>query len=638
MSAAVWSRTGAAPRPTSWIPAYGLSVASVALALLVTIALNRPEIRGPLFIPAILISAWYGGVGPGLLAVTLSVASIDLFLTPRRHSLQLVLIDDVLYVAVFAVSALIVTWITGAQRRTEVALRTAHGDLTANLEELRRTNERLEGEVTERTRAEAEVYRQASLLDLTHDSVIARDAEGVITYWNRGAEERYQWTRAEALGRSPHALLRTSFPAPLGEVEAELHRTGHWEGELVHTRRDGSRIVVASRWSLSRDADGRPAGVLETNNDITERKRAEHVTNQVFEVSPDEVSIVGRDYRYRRVNSTHQRVWGVPAERFVGARVSDMLGDAVFGQTIRPNLDRCLAGEEVSDSTWFERPAGRRYLLVSYSPLRSTSSSEVDAALVIGRDLTEHMEAIDALQRSQAELAHVSRLTMLGEVTASIAHEINQPLAAVVMNGNACRRWLDAEPPELGEAREAALRVVGDGERAGTIIERIRALARRRMPERVALDIGEVIGEAIAFTRVELDRQGVAVDADVGEGLLVLGDRIQLQQVLVNLLLNAGDAMADVGVPSRRVGVASRRERTGQVLVEVSDRGRGLDPATAARIFEPFFSTKANGLGMGLSISRSIVGAHGGRMWAASNDAGPGATVRFTLPAAPGGD
>jgi two-component system, LuxR family, sensor kinase FixL len=512
MSATLGDRLTAAHPRSPRLPAYGVSLASVVVALLVTQSLNRPEIRGPLFVPAIMLSAWHGGLGPGLLAAALSVAAIQFFLIPPRASVRVALLDDVLYVAVFAVSALIVAWVTGAQRRSEVALRAAHEDLSSRMEELRLANERLEAEIVDRTHAEAEVYRQASLLDLTHDSVIVRDADDAITYWNRGAEERYQWTRAEAIGRSPHELLGTVFPVPREALEAELLRTGRWEGELVHTKRDGARIVVASRWSLRRDALGRSAGVLETNSDITE------------------------------------------------------------------------------------------------------------------------------LQRSQAELARVTRLTMLGEITASIAHEINQPLAAVVMNGNACRRWLDADPPEVGEAREAAGRVVGDGERAGRIIERIRSLARRRMPERSVLDVNDVLREAVAFTRIELERQGVAIETALDDGLpAIRGDRVQLQQVLVNLLLNACDAMGGVSAGARRVDVASRRRAGGEVLVEVADRGRGLEPADAERIFEPFFSTKPNGLGMGLSICRSIVVSHGGRIWAASND-GPGVTMRLTLPAAPGGE
>jgi len=226
---------------------------------------------------------------------------------------------------------------------------------------------------------------------------------------------------------------------------------------------------------------------------------------------------------------------------------------------------------------------------------------------------------------------------MLGEITASIAHEVNQPLAAVVMNGNACRRWLATDPPNLDEARAAAQRMVKDGERAGQVLARIRALVKRGTTERNALDVNDVIREALGFTRAELERQRVAIRTELNDDLpAVVGDRVQLQQVLVNLILNARDAMADLTGRPPELTVGSRRETSGGVLVEVRDCGRGIDQEQAGRIFEAFFSTKPAGLGMGLSVSRSIVEMHGGKIWAAPND-GPGATMRFTLPAAPRG-
>jgi C4-dicarboxylate-specific signal transduction histidine kinase len=327
----------------------------------------------------------------------------------------------------------------------------------------------------------------------------------------------------------------------------------------------------------------------------------------------------------------------MPAERAVGAHLSELLDTEGFAQRVKPALDRCFAGEDVSYASWVSsRGLGRRYLSVSYSPLRP-ASDRVEAALVVARDLTDLMQAWDALREAQAELARVTRVTMLGEITASIAHEVNQPLAAVVMNGNACRRWLATDPPNLDEARAAAQRMVKDGERAGQVLARIRALVKRGTTERNALDVNDVIREALGFTRAELERQRVAIRTELNDDLpAVVGDRVQLQQVLVNLILNARDAMADLTGRPPELTVGSRRETSGGVLVEVRDCGRGIDQEQAGRIFEAFFSTKPAGLGMGLSVSRSIVEMHGGKIWAAPND-GPGATMRFTLPAAPRG-
>jgi len=904
---------------------YGVAVASVALALLATLALNRPGIRGTPFIPAIIVSAWYGGIGSGLFAVGLSLLSMHHFILGPRSGMRPVTIDDAWYLLVFALSALLVAWITGTQRRTKAELQKAHDDLTARIGDLALANERLQAEVLERRRVEAESYKQASLLDLTHDSVFVRDLNDVITYWNRGAAERYGWSRAEAVGQVSHQLTQTAFPAPLPEIESELYRTGQWEGELVHTKRDGTQVVVASRWSLQRDQQGRPAGVLETNNDITERKRAEetlrrseaylaesqrltytgswalnvaskklihaseellrlfgfdpgggippldefiqrvhpddrarsgehlersirertggewgfravlpggalryiysvshpvfnasgelvelvgtavdvterkraeeelleserryrhifqmvsvsiwqedfsqikaaidqlkadgvedfreyitahpefvdqaismvkimdvndvtlglfaadskdellvsldkvfvpetrkvfegeliaiaegrtsfeaesdlrtlkgekltvlitmsfpppparfdnvlvtltditerkraqYLTTQVFEASPDGICIFGRDYRCRRANDGVGRIWGTPAEKAIGMHLSELVDRDGFEQRVKPALDRCFAGEELSYASWVSsKGLGRRYLSVSYSPLRP-ASDRVEAVLVIARDLTEHMQAWEALRESQVELARVTRVTMLGEITASIAHEVNQPLAAVVMNGNACRRWLAAEPPNLDEARGAAQRVVRDGERAGQVLARIRTLVKRGTTDRSALHVNDVIREALGFTRAELERQRVAIRTELNDDLpVVVGDRVQLQQVLVNLFLNARDAMAEVTGRSAELTVGSRRGPSGGVLVEVRDCGRGIDGEQTERIFEAFFSTKPAGLGMGLSVSRSIVEMHGGRIWATPND-GPGATMRFTLPAAPPG-
>jgi C4-dicarboxylate-specific signal transduction histidine kinase len=296
-------------------------------------------------------------------------------------------------------------------------------------------------------------------------------------------------------------------------------------------------------------------------------------------------------------------------------------------------LDRCFTGEQVAYATWLDLPTGRRYRSGIFAPLRSTGLDEIDGALLIVRDLTDYMVASEALQKAHADLAQAARLTMLGEITASIAHEIAQPLAAVVMNGTACRRWLAADPPNLDEARDAVTHLVADGERAGKIIHGIRALARRDVVDRRELDVNDVIHEALAFTRAELERRLVIIQTNIGRALpLIPGDRVQLQQVLVNLLLNAGEAMVDTPPEKRTVTVTSRQDADG-VLVEVKDCGVGIESAHAARMFDAFFTTKVSGLGLGLAISRSIIQAHGGRIWAAPND-DRGTAIYFVLPAA----
>jgi two-component system, LuxR family, sensor kinase FixL len=368
-------------------------------------------------------------------------------------------------------------------------------------------------DVEDRKRAEEALREQASLLNLTHDTVFVRDMHDVITYWNRGAEDLYGWTRDEVVGQVTHQLMQTIFPAPLAEINAALRRMGRWEGELVHTKRDGTPVVVASRWAVQRDEQGRPAAILETNNDMTERRRAE-----------------------------------------------------------------------------------------------------------------------DAWRKVQAELAHVTRVLTVGELAASIAHEVNQPLTGVITNGNACLRWLGRTPPDLDEAREAVRRMIRDGSRASAVMARMRTLLRKAEPQKTRLAINDVIGEVIALAESEVHRNRVLLKTDLAADFPpVLGDRIQLQQVLLNLMLNGMEAMRAVTDRSRELIIRSQTEATDAIRVAVQDSGVGIDPQDMDHIFTTFFTTKPEGLGMGLAISRTIIEAHGGRLWATPN-AGPGATFQFTLP------
>ena len=361
-------------------------------------------------------------------------------------------------------------------------------------------------------RSEAMLRERANLLDLTHDTVFVRDMNEVITYWNRGAEEMYGWSRQEALGKTTHELLQTIFPAPLEEIRAVLLRTDRWEGELVHSKRDGASLTVASRWSVQRDDQGRPIATLETNNDITDRKRAE-----------------------------------------------------------------------------------------------------------------------EAVRKSQAELAHVARVTTLGEMAATIAHEVDQPLSGVVINANACLRFLTGASPNLDEVRDGLQAIARDGRRASDVIARIRTLARRTATEKEPLDIDDVIREVVALAAAEARRTGSTVRTELAGNLpRVLGDRVQLQQVVLNLLLNGLEAMHTVVGRPRELVIRTEREATDRVRVDVRDSGSGIDPELAKRMFEAFYTSKPSGLGMGLSISRSIVEQHGGRLWAVPND-GPGTTFHFTV-------
>jgi NO-binding membrane sensor protein with MHYT domain len=247
--------------------------------------------------------------------------------------------------------------------------------------------------------------------------------------------------------------------------------------------------------------------------------------------------------------------------------------------------------------------------------------------------LFERKRAEEALRRAQAELAHVTRVTTLGELTASIAHEVNQPLAGVVANAEACLGWLDRETPNLDEARRSVESIIKDGTRAGEVIGRLRALLKKTDTQMAPLDINNVVSEVIPLVRRELLNHRVSLRMELARGLpVVLADRVQLQQVLINLVTNGIEAMRSIADRPRELVIRSRHDEADHVLVTVTDCGVGISAENANQLFDPFFTTKSSGMGMGLSICRSIIEAHGGRLSAFGNG-GPGATFQFALPA-----
>ena len=489
----------------------------------------------------------------------------------------------------------------------------------------------LAGVAIQRTRAEESLRKQAALLGLAHDAILVCDLQSRITFWNPGAERTYGWAADEALGRVSYELLQTRFPVSREAVVLALQEKGEWEGELRHITREHATIVVNSRWSLLRDERGVGTAILEINRDVTERRQAESLIRQVFERAPDGVAVVGRDYRFQRVNRVYERSWKRPPETIVGMHVADLLGETLFEERVKKDLDRCFAGEQVRYAEWFPTPSGRQFLSVSLSPLR-LDSERVEAALAIIRDLTDHMRAVESLHATQAELAHVTRVMTLGELAASIAHEVNQPLAAIVADATASLNWLAAADPDLDMVRETLAAIVKDGHRAADVVQRIRQLATKSAPHKVRLDVGEMVRDAVALVQAEVRRQEVSLTLDLAEDVPpVLGDRVQLQQVILNLVMNGIEAMATVGDRPRELVIRSGRLDLDHVTVAVQDSGVGLDPETIHQLFSAFFTTKPRGMGMGLSISRSIVEAHGGRLSATSNPA-HGATFHVVLP------
>ena len=298
---------------------------------------------------------------------------------------------------------------------------------------------------------------------------------------------------------------------------------------------------------------------------------------------------------------------------------------------VQETLDRGVqGGTDMDFENRFLLPDGSvKYVHVVALAVRDESMNLEYVGTVM--DVTASKRAEEALRQAQAELAHVTRVTTMGELTASIAHEVNQPLAAVIANANASLRWLAAATPNLDEAREALLRIVRDGKRASDVITRIRTLVQKTDPEKTRLDINQTVQEVVLLMQNEAVRKGVALRIDLAADVPpVLGDRVQLQQVILNLVMNGIEAMNTVADRPREMVIRSSAQESDNVLLAVQDSGIGIDPRNLDKIFDTFYTTKPQGMGMGLAISRSIVENHGGKLWAVPND-GPGATFQFTL-------
>jgi PAS domain S-box-containing protein len=278
------------------------------------------------------------------------------------------------------------------------------------------------------------------------------------------------------------------------------------------------------------------------------------------------------------------------------------------------------------EKEYLRKDGGRLPVLVA----RAMFESSQDEGVAFVLDLTERKQVEEALRDAQANLAHVARVTTLGELAASIAHEVNQPLAGVIANAAACLRWLDRKTPDLNAARRSVEWIIDDGNRASEVIRRLRTLAKKTDLEKVPLDINDVVKEVVV--QREIASQQVSLRMELAPTLsMTFGDRVQLQQVMINLMMNGVEAMKMITDRPRELVIRSRQDETQQVLVSVADCGVGIPAENADRLFNPFFTTKSSGMGMGLSICRSIMEAHGGKLWATAN-VPFGAMFQFTLP------
>ena len=373
---------------------------------------------------------------------------------------------------------------------------------------------------------------------------------------------------------------------------------------------------------------------------VTERKHAEEKIRereaelrQVLELAPQHIAVLGPDGGRLYSNQAALNYYGLTLEEWRSCEPRELIHPDDRERMTSEAKASFLNGSPHETEGRILRSDGKyHWFLFRGNPVRD-GQGLIARWYVAATDIQERTQAEEALRQTQAALAHVTRVTTMGEMTASIAHEVNQPLAAVVTNAAACLRWISGPSPDLEEGRQALERIVKEGKRASEVIARIRALVRKSPPRKDWLDINETIQEIVLLTGSEAHKSRISVQTQLSSDLpRVLGDRIQLQQVVLNLIKNAIDAMAEVGEAPRDLLVSSGRDESKGVLVAVRDSGPGPGGASFDHLFDPFYTTKADGLGMGLAISRSIVEAHGGRLWGTPN-APRGATFQFTLPA-----
>jgi len=446
----------------------------------------------------------------------------------------------------------------------------------------------------------------SQILDLVHDAIIVRDMGGCILQWNLAAEQQYGWSRREALGQNLRDLLRCAHPLPLPAIEQQLLVSGGWEGEFGRLARHGGTVLAAARWALRRDRAGRPVHIVETSRDITERRKAERARRlsedryrNLFEalaVAFCEVEFAG----VRRLigslglpGGSDLRAYMLEHRAFVRemmkqAIISDVNEKALvlFGASRKsqivggdlepywPAASEALFVEAVvtlesqrhysAETRLITRQGEALEVLLTAS--RSPKSRQ-DGTVLLGLiDIGDRIRAQDTVRRLQADFAHAARVSVLGELTASIAHEVNQPLAAIATNGEAALHWLAREELAIDELRAIQRRIIADARRAADIVQRVRSMAQRSEPERAAVDVKALLEEVVLFLGHDLQAHDVEVTMLVAPAVpAVVGDRTQLQQVFVNLALNAIQSMGAANAHYECIKAFSETDFTGDL-------------------------------------------------------------------------
>jgi len=501
-------------------------------------------------------------------------------------------------------------------------------------------------DIDDRKRAEEESRRsearKTAILDSALDCIVTIDHEGCITEFNPAAERTFGYRRNEVMGKRLSDVM-------IPQSDREKHRQGlaryNATGEprilgkrleLTAVRVDGTEFpveVAITRIPL----EGAPSftGYL---RDITERKQSEEELRRSEAILAEGQRLSRTGTFFWRV-ATGRIAWSEQAYRIFEFDTGSTMTLELIGSRVHPEdryilhdiVERAQSGRDLQYEHRLLLPDNRvKYLhLVGHGTKTNDGHWEYIGAV---QDVTARRLSEEALDKARSELAHVTRITSLGMLTASIAHEVNQPLSGIITNASTCLRMLSSNPPNIEGALETARRTIRDGNRASEVVTRLRALFKRKEVAAESIDLNDAAREVVALSSSELHSNRVMVRHEFAENLpAVKGDRVQLQQVILNLLRNASDAMRDVEDRPRQLLIRTESGDSKNVQLTVQDTGIGFSPGTADRLFESFYTTKEEGMGIGLSVSRSIIEAHRGRLWASTND-GPGSSFGFSIP------
>jgi PAS domain S-box-containing protein len=534
-------------------------------------------------------------------------------------------------------------------KQAEEALRQVNQELETHVAErtaeLRQTNDRLQEELLERLRTQQVLQEQAQLLDLAHDTIIARDLNNTITFWNKGAEQMYGWTKSEAWGKEIRTLLQTQFPQPVAEIEAEFFSGGYWAGELIHIKRDGTPIVVASRWALQQDNQGRPIKILEINNDITEHKRAEEARSRlaaIVESSDDAIISITLDGVIMSWNAGAEKLFGYTAEEMIGLTFNPLLPPD------RPDeeaqiLQQLQQGEQIKHYETVRQCKDGKLLDISLtvSPMKNPTG-EIVGISKIARDITARKQDEEQLRLSaehvslaNSELARAARLK--DEFLAGMSHELRTPLNTILGLSEAL---LEEVYGDLTEKQQQSLKTIEQsGKHLLDLINDILDLSKiesGKMELQMSSVSIQTLGEfSLSFVRQQAHRKNIKLGLQVTDNPkeIWMDDR-RIRQVLINLLSNAVKFTSEGGEVHLQVKADAARE---VIEFSVRDTGIGIASEDMTKLFRPFvqldssLSRRYGGTGLGLALVRRITELHDGSV-SVRSDVGQGSCFTVTLP------